>query len=176
MKVKPLFLFSWLLLLVGAGCASNQDSIVFNDEGAIHGSETRPAVLLSPDKLEKGDELKIELAVFSYLLERHFWDLGEYSAVFLRADDAQVDWLMKKYSAHMPPIKPAYHEELPANQTPLDKDTGKPAMILSVDVDEPAADGSVSAIGKWYAGGAAAGFYTFVLKKTGDGWEIQTVK
>jgi hypothetical protein len=58
----------------------------------------------------------------------------------------------------------------------MDKDTGKPAMILSVEVAEPAADDSVAAIGKWFAGGSVSGFYTIVLKKTGDDWAIQTVR
>ena len=173
MKVKILL---GLLVAVLAGCASHSEKIVFSDEGAIHVDEPKPAADVPEKKLAHADELKIELAVFSYLLERHFWDLGEYSAVFMRADDKQVDFLMKKYPAQVPPIKPAYHAELPANQTPLDKDSGKVAMILSVDVDEPAADDSVAALGKWFAGSAVSGFYTFSLKKTGDDWEIQTVK
>jgi hypothetical protein len=65
---------------------------------------------------------------------------------------------------------------LPPNRSPIDKDTGRPAMILSVDVGEPNADDSVDALGKWYAGGAVTGFYSFVLKKSGDDWTIDGVK
>jgi hypothetical protein len=168
--------FLSLLVAFAAGCASHQEKIVFSDESKFHAAEIPPAVLPTEKKLERADELKIKNAVFSYLLERHFWDLGEYSAVFLQADDAQVAQFIKKYPAHDPPIKMGYHADLMPNQTPLDKDTGKPAMLLSVEVDDPAADDSVVALGKWYAGGAVSGFYTFFLKQTSDDWEIQTVK
>jgi hypothetical protein len=49
-------------------------------------------------------------------------------------------------------------------------------MILSVDVGEPNADDSVDALGKWYAGGAVTGFYSFVLKKSGGDWAIESVE
>ena len=57
----------------------------------------------------------------------------------------------------------------------MDKDTGKPAMILSVDTLETEGD-TVQAIGKWYAGGAVTGYYTFILKKDADNWVIQSAK
>jgi hypothetical protein len=42
-----------------------------------------------------------------------------------------------------------------------------------VDLDDPNDDGSVTAIGKWYAGGAVTGFYSYQLKKNGNEWVIQ---
>jgi hypothetical protein len=63
--------------------------------------------------------------------------------------------------------------ELSPNRTPIDKDTGRPAMILSVDALDPV-DDTVEAVGKWYAGGAVSGFYTFVLEKNGGDWVIES--
>ena len=114
--------------------------------------------------------------IFSYLLERHFWDLADYSAVFLQADDKEVAALIKKYPDHNPPIKQSSHAKLQAHHTPMDKDTNKPAMILSVEVNEPNADGSVDALGRWYAGDAVTGFRAFNLKKVDGAWQIATVK
>ena len=46
-------------------------------------------------------------------------------------------------------------------------------MVLSVDLSDPV-DDTVEAIGKWNAGGAVSGFYTFTLEKSGDDWLIQS--
>jgi hypothetical protein len=73
--------------------------------------------------------------------------------------------MIKKFPNHVPPIKPSYHIACAPNQSPLDKDTGKPAMILSAEVSDPNADGTVDAIGRWYAGGAVRAFTRFNLKK-----------
>jgi hypothetical protein len=116
------------------------------------------------------------LVILSYLLDRHFWEDGNYTALFLQADDAVAAAMMKKYPNHNPPIKESYHIDLRSNQSPLDKDTGKPVMILGVDVSDPNADGTVDVIGRWFAGGAVQGFYTFKLQKTGDDWPIVSVK
>lgn len=48
-------------------------------------------------------------------------------------------------------------------------------MILSVDTLDPE-DGTVEAVGRWFAGDAVTGFYTFELKKIGGKWRIQSVK
>ena len=61
------------------------------------------------------------------------------------------------------------------NRTPLDKDTGRPAMILSVDTLEPVGD-TVQAIGKWYAGGAVTEFYSVNLQKIDGDWVIESAK
>jgi len=126
--------------------------------------------------LGKPDELKIEQLLFSYLLERHFWDLADYSAVFIQTDEAQINAMIKKYPAHLPPIKQSTHADVQPHRTPLDKDTNKPAMILSAEVNEPNADDSVDAIGRWYAGDAVTGFRAFHLKKVANDWQITEVK
>lgn len=175
MTGKALLSLGFVVLI--AGCASSDEKITFSDEPQIR-QET--AVISQPvpaqKRLEKADELKIEQAIFSYLLERHFWDAGDYSAVFLQTDDAQVDTLIRKYPGHVPPVKQSYHALIEAHRTPLDKDTGKPAMILNVDINEPNADNSVDAIGRWYAGDAVTGFRMIHLNKVGNDWQIADVK
>ena len=173
-KIHPLALG---LLALAAGCASPPEKIVFSDEDEIRtvtAIMSRPAP--APKRLEKADELKIEQLLFSYLLERHFWDLADYSAVFIQADEAQIKAMIKKYPDHIPPIKQNIHADVQPHRTPLDKDTNKPAMILSADVSEPNADDSVDAIGRWYAGDAVTGFRAFHLKKVENDWQITEVK
>lgn len=165
-----------VLAALATGCAANHEKIVFSDEPEIRAAAATPASAPAKPQLGRPDELKIEQAIYGYLLERRFWDLADYSAVFLQADDPQVAALMKKYSDHVPPIKQSSRAELRANQAPLDKDTGKPALILSVDVNEPNADGSVDAVGRWYGGDAVTGFRSFHLVKLYDDWRITDVK
>ena len=164
------------LLLLATGCATPTDKIVFNDAADVRAAAASASVLPAQNKLDRADALKIESLIFGYLLERHFWDLADYSAVFLQADEAQVAALMKKYPDHLPPIKQSFHANLRANRMPMDKDTNKPAMILSVEVNEPNADDSVDALGRWYAGDAVAGFRAFNLKKVAGDWQIANVK
>lgn len=166
-----------LLMMVVAGCASNQDKIVFISEAEVRSVAAKSvASATGVTSLAKADQLQIEQLAFSYLLERRFWDLAEYSAVFLQAEDAQVELLLQKFPAHTPPIKPGSHADLRSKKMPRDKDTGRPAMILSVDVNEPGADGSVAAQGRWFGGGAVSGFYPFVFRKNGGNWELQPEK
>lgn len=178
MKVQkqPAVLLALGLLAAANGCASHKETIVFSDEGQIRAQAARTAVSAAQKRLEKADELKIEQVIIGYLLEQHFWDLADYSAVFLQADDAQVAAMMKKYPDHVPPIKPSSRAQVQTHKTPVDKDSNKPAMILSAEVNEPNADDSVDAIGRWYAGDAATGFRAFHLKKDGDDWQILQVK
>jgi hypothetical protein len=75
---------------------------------------------------------------------------------------------------HVPPIKPNDRVELRENRTPLDRDTDRPAIILSREISDPT-NQTVEAIGRWYAGGAVAGFYGFELYQVGDDWIIQNV-
>jgi hypothetical protein len=49
-------------------------------------------------------------------------------------------------------------------------------MILSAEVNEPNADDSVDAIGRWYAGDAVTGFRAFHMIKLNDDWQIAEVK
>lgn len=159
------------------GCASHPNPIAFSDEPEVQmarGSNAAPAPAAA--HLAKADQLKIEQLVFGALLERHFWDRDDYSAVFLQAEDAEVQALMQAYPNHVPPIKPSSHAQVQPHRAPLDKDSNRPAMILSADVNEPNADHSVDAIGRWYAGDAVAGFRTFHLSPAGDTWQIAETK
>lgn len=165
-----------VLAALAAGCAANHEKIVFSDESEIRAAAANTASAPAKAQLERADELKIEQVIFGYLLERRFWDLADYSAVFLQTDDPQVAALMKKYPDHVPPIKQSSHAEIRANQAPLDKDTDKPALILSVDVNEPNPNGSVDAVGRWYGGDAVTGFRSFHLTKLNDDWQITDVK
>lgn len=172
--MKKQFFGAGLLVLLATGCASNDEPIVFSSEAKMPAAATAPA---STSKfLSRDDEHAIDLVVFGYLLDRHFWEDGNYTALFVQADDVVVETLMKKYPNHVPLIKQSYHIDLRLSQSPLDKDTGKPVMILGADVSDPNADGTVDVIGRWYAGGAVQGFYTFSLKKTGEDWTIASVK
>lgn len=166
-------IFPALLAALLAGCASNE-TITFTSDAKM--PDFTPTNAAAAKSLAKADEDKIDLAIFSYLLDRHFWDDGDYTALFLQASDAVVDAMQQKYAAHNPPIKASYHIDLRDNLSPRDKDTGKRVMILGVDANDPNADDTVDAIGRWYAGGAVQGFYTFTLKKVGDDWTIVEVR
>jgi hypothetical protein len=164
------------LLALAAGCATHDETIVFSDEAATHSAAAGAVVPPAERKLAKADELQIEQLIFGYLLERHFWDLADCSAVFLSADDTEVAAMMKKYPDHVPPIKQSHHALVQAHRTPVDKDTNKPAMILSAEINEPNADDSVDALGRWYAGDAVTGFRVFSFKKVNGEWQIASVK
>jgi hypothetical protein len=168
----------WICCLaLATGCASHkQEKIVFLDEPEIHAALASADAPVAQPRLEKADELKIERMIFGYLLERHFWDLADYSAVFLQADDAQEKAMIKQYPNHVPPIKMSYRANVQPHKTPMDEDTNKPGMILSTDVNEPNADGSVDAIGRWYAGDAVTGFRAFHFQKVNGEWQIAEVQ
>jgi hypothetical protein len=157
MKIVLIFI---ILLVCGlAGCASHQQA---EKSGASR-------------ELESRDDFKIEMAVYGYLLEKHPWDNGEYTAIFLEGSDAWVAALIRKFPNHVPPLKPSNRAQLRPNQAPIDKDTGKPAMILSAKAMDPTNDVS-EAIGTWYAGEAVSGLYAFVLVKADGKWTIQSAK
>ena len=175
-KSKKKIIFTAICACLLAGCNANKEEIRFSDEGSPEPTNVvAPAVPPQPQKLGKTDLLKVEMAVYGYLLQRHFWDAGDYSAIFLQADDAEVAAIRRAFPNHNPPLKAAFHAGLRPGRTPMDKDTGEPAMILSVDAPEPEGD-AVEAIGRWYAGDAVTGFYTFDLKKSGAEWVIESVK
>jgi hypothetical protein len=171
MKIQ--FVFRALGFCLALGCADNKDKIAFTDDGTLPRVATNAIARPTVKGLESAEIVKIESQVFGALLTRHFWEDGDYTAIFLQADDAEVAAMQQKFPNHVPPIKSGLRADLRMNRTPLDRDTGKFAMMLSVEVSEPEADGTVPAIGKWYAGGAVTGFYSFVLKKNGVDWEIQ---
>jgi hypothetical protein len=159
--VKTALIFVALSLCLLAGCASHSYS------GARRSAPHQ--------KLKDTDAFKIDEAVYGYLLQRHFWDGGEYTAIFLQGEDAEVDAIRRDFPNHVPPIKPSKRAKLHPNRTLMDRDTDKPAMILGVEASEPA-NGTVEAIGTWYAGGAVSGHYTFSLKKVNGEWMIESVK
>ncbi len=86
--------------------------------------------------------MAVEEQVYSNLLTGHYWDDNGYSAIFLSTSDLEVQTLHDKFPNRVPPIKPSNRVDLRPNSPPLDKDTGKPALIVSVDLSEPAQDGS----------------------------------
>jgi hypothetical protein len=175
MKLEHQFILFFLPACLLVGCHTGKETIRFSDEHTHPSVGFIQAAFPSSKKLDDQESLEIELAVYGYLLQRHFWDDNAYSAVFLQSEDAEVNALIKKFPNHIPPIRTSDRAELKPNRAPVDRDTGRPAMLLSVDALDPA-DNSVEAVGKWYAGDAVAGFYTFSLRKIGGDWVIAAVK
>ena len=175
MKIR--FVPALLFALAVAGCATDREKIVFlsDNKQPKHIKNDLPPVPPPQKTLERQDRIKIDLEIFGWLLQRHFGDDGAYSAIFLQAEGAEAAVLMKHFPAHVPPIKPLQRVELRPGKSPLDRDTGRPAMVLSVDALDPE-DETVEAIGKWFAGDAVTGFYSFTLKKSGEEWHIESVK
>lgn len=177
MKMKFQLIIGLLFGLMASGCSTNKDEIWFRSDELLKtaGSPGETAVPAATPKLAKEDLFKVQLAVYGDLLQRHFLKDGEYSAVFLQGDDAEVAALIKQFPGHVPPIKTSDHADLQPNRTPLDRQTGKPAIIFSVETLDPEGE-TVQAIGRWYAGGAVSGFYTFSLRKVGGNWVIESTK
>jgi hypothetical protein len=149
------------------GCARHYEKIEFLSEGPLtHIDSAAP-----PQKPSlTGAEVKqVEQQLFEHLLNGHFGDDGDYSAIFLQADEAQTDALMKEFPQHLPPVKPLWHANIRPGLSPQDKDTGKPAMIFSCEVGEPDGD-TLTGVAHWYAGEAVKGFYPVTFKKTSTGW------
>ena len=158
------------LLLGGAGCVNYSEKIVFPSEALMAPAPPDPQPI-GISKLAKAEVAQIEQAVFEDLLQRHLDDTGTYSAVFLHASQAMTQRLMEKFPQHQPPIKQLWHLELRGAQSPLDRDTQQPALVLSVETLEPEND-AVQAIGRWNGGEAVKGFSAFELKKTGGVWRV----
>ena len=160
MKAVSIFVVVFLCVLAG-GCSTNKNSEKFSG-GPVQ-------------KIEEGDEFKIEVAVYRYLLGRQLSAQAEYGAIFLEGDNARVAALIRHFPNHVPPIKPGDRMELHPDQAPIDKDTGRPALILSAKAMDPT-NGVSEAIGTWYASGASSGLCAFVLVKVDGVWTIQSVK
>lgn len=174
LSAAMLFIAATVCVSFLTGCATDGENINFSGDKNLPSLATNsPATVLQKNNsLAVADERKILLAVFSSLLTRHFWDDTGYTAIFLQADDEVIAALQKKFPDRQPPIKETFRVSLLQNTAPRDKDTGQAAMILSADVSDPEADGTVTAIGKWFAGGAVTGFYSYRLLKTGEEWTI----
>jgi hypothetical protein len=121
------------------------------------------------------DEFKIETAVYSYLLEKNVGENPDYGAIFLKGSDEEVTALIRTFPTHVPPLKTSERVLFQPNRTPIDKDTGKPALILSAEAAGPFAD-KAEAIGSWYSGPNVTGHYIFELRKLGSDWQIESVK
>ena len=119
--------------------------------------------------------LKVELAVYGYLLQPQFWTDGEYSAIFLQGDAGEFDAMSRQFPNHVPPIKPNGRAQLLPNRTLVDRDNGRPAILLSV-VAQNAVGDTVQADGQWFAGSLVSGFHTFTLQQTNADWRIERVK
>ena len=159
--LKIVLIFMALFVCGLAGCASHRQV------EKTAGGHSQP--------LERRDDFKIEMAVYGYLLEKHPWGNGDYTAIFLEGSDDWVSALIRKFPNHVPPIKPSNRAQLRPNQAPIDKDTGKSAIILSAKAMDPTNDVS-EAIGTWYAGEAVSGLCAFVLVKVDGQWTIQSAK
>jgi hypothetical protein len=171
-RVKNIFNFAWLCLLVGAngGCINYSEKIVFPSEALLAPLPPDPPPIGS-SKLAKAEVAQIETAIFENLLARHLGDDGTYSAVFLHASQATTEALMEKFPHHQPPIKQLWHLEMRGTQSPLDRDTERPALVLSVETLEPE-NNLVQAIGRWNGGEAVKGFCTFDLGKIDRVWIV----
>ncbi len=169
------FISSAVAVLWLAGCAA-REQISLNDEALIaHRKSAELSVSPIKPGLSPAEIIKIEHEVFIWLLSNLAGSNNTYSAVFLQADEAETSSFIKQFPNHTPPIKQLWHLDTRLGQSPLDKDTNRKALILSVDVSEPE-NGFVNALGRWFAGNAVAGFHTFEIKQTGGQWQIQTVK
>jgi len=126
--------------------------------------------------LSKTDTFSIETIVYGNLLQRHPWEDIGLAAVFVQGDDDEVDALIRQFPNNVPPIKRSASADLQPGRAPLDKDTGKPAIILSVDIMTGSATNAAQAIGKWFAGSATSGTNTYELGKTNSSWLIQSFK
>jgi hypothetical protein len=172
---KTFFLPALLSISLLAGC-STQEKILLTDDASV-GRLEQSAAPAAPVKLglQPAEIQKIAREIFIRLLASPIGNDSSYSSVFLQADETVTAALMKQFPNRVPPIKQLWHLETRPGQSPLDKDTGRAAIILSVEVMDPE-NGVVVAIGKWFAGDAAAGFHTFEFKKNGDDWQILSVK
>ena len=110
------------------------------------------------------------------MLEKRPWgDNGEYAAIFLTGSDDRVAALIKKFPKQAPPLKPGDRMQRSPDQAPIDKDTGKPGIILSAKAVDPT-NGVSEAVGTWYVGGAVSGLCAFVLVKVDGEWTIQSAR
>ena len=165
-----------VLLALATGCASNHEIIPFSDEADVRAQLATPTPVGAAKHLGSTDEIQIEQLVFGYLLENHLWTLDDCPAIFIQADESEVAELIKKYPHHVPTLKPAKQAVLKSDRPPVDKDTRKPAILLTVEVNQPNPDDSVDATGRWYAGNAVTGSHAIHLKKVDGTWQISEKK
>ena len=85
-----------LVVLAGclAGCVSDKDEIVFTAVPPPYNSEGSQQLVPAVPKLTQEAEGQIEMRVFSYLVEHHFWDDKVYSAIFVQADEKNTPTIL----------------------------------------------------------------------------------
>ena len=130
---------------------------------------------IGSSKLAKAEIAQIESAVLENLLQQDLALDRTFSAIFLHTTPGVTDALLKKFPSHAPPIKNVWHLELRDAQSPLDRDTQLPALVLSVETLEPE-DDTTQAIGRWDGGAAVRGFHTYGLQKREGSWRVVDVK
>ena len=165
--MKTVSVMTGVCLCLVAGCASHKP--------AKASKAPVPTTSVASQTFEASDDFKIETAVYKYLLDKRPWGSGDYAVIFLGGNDARVTALIRKFPHHLPPLKPTSQAEFPPNQGPVDKETGKPGLILSAKAVDPTSDVS-EAIGTWNGGGDVSGLAAFVLMKSGGEWTIQSVR
>jgi hypothetical protein len=136
--------------------------------GFLGASKTAPGGYSSardvPASAEERDKFEIETAIYRHLFGMRFWKQRDYSATFLGGSDEKVNRLVHEFPHQVPKIKPSYLAELRTPSTPIDKQTGKPALILTVTVSEPEGD-LAGAVGKYYARALIQGKFCFSQRK-----------
>jgi hypothetical protein len=126
-------------------------------------------------KPEDREVFAIQVAVYRHLFGLGFWKQREYSATFVQGDDKEVRRFMQEFPNQVPKIKPSSVAELLPHSTPIDKETGQPAVILVAEASEP--DGDVAAaVGSYYAGAMIRQKFFFKLRRIEGRWTIETVK
>jgi len=139
-------------------------------------SEAPARTAVAPPAFEAGDDFKIEAAVYHYLLEKHPWDEGgPCAAIFLQGKDERAQALIQMLPRQAVPLKPGNQADLRSKKTPIDPETGKPAVLLGAHAIGPT-NGVSEAIGTWYRSPDVTGVYAFVLVKTEGQWRVQSVK
>ena len=129
----------------------------------------------SAPRIETTDSFKVQEIVYGYLLQRDLWSTGEYTAVFLKASDAEFEAFLRKFPNHVPRLKSSDRLRLRGASSPTDKETGRPAMVLAALASDTDGD-HVEAIGTYFAGPMVSGKYVFRLRKRGSDWAIESVK
>jgi hypothetical protein len=160
--MKAILIVAALFLCLLAGCSTGKPA-------------EKPREDRKPEVTDVSDDFKIEKAVYGYLLGKHPWNSGEYTAIFLTGSDDRVAALIKSFPKQVPPLKPNERMERSPKQAPIDKETGKPGIILSAKAIDPT-NGVSEAIGTWNAGEAVSGLCAFVLMEIDGEWIIQSVQ
>ena len=85
MKTNIQFLAAVVPFLMAAGCATDHEPVYFASAAKL--PATPPDAYAPAKGLPKADERRIQMVVFGYLLDRHFWDDANHTAIFVQADE-----------------------------------------------------------------------------------------